>query len=287
MNTSFTYLAPAKINLFLHITGRRTDGYHNLQSIFQFVDFYDKIQLSVTDHNRITRISQLDNVPAEQDLCVRAALALQQATGCTQGVEIQVEKNIPMGGGLGGGSSDAATMLLALNQLWALNLNRQQLMAIGHKLGADVPVFIFGQSAWAEGIGEQLTPLALPKSFYDQYYVVVTPPVHISTAYIFSNSRLTRDTKPLKIADFSNPANSSCFKNDLEKIVCEEFPAVATTMQWLSQFGQARMSGSGASVFVGVSSKQEAENILKQKPYDMFGFVAKGLKYHPHYELTH
>ncbi|HAJ71477.1 MAG TPA: 4-(cytidine 5'-diphospho)-2-C-methyl-D-erythritol kinase, partial [Methylophilaceae bacterium] len=135
MNTPFTYLAPAKINLFLHITGRRTDGYHTLQSIFQFVDFYDKIQLNATSHNRITRISQLDNVSAEQDLCVRAARALQQATGCTQGVEIQVEKNIPMGGGLGGGSSDAATILLALNQLWALNLNRQQLMEIGLKLG--------------------------------------------------------------------------------------------------------------------------------------------------------
>jgi 4-diphosphocytidyl-2-C-methyl-D-erythritol kinase len=286
MNTAHTFLAPAKINLFLHITGRRDDGYHTLQSIFQLIDFYDIIHLTITNDGVISRTSDLKDVPATQDLCVRAAQALQQATGSQYGVDIQVEKNIPMGAGLGGGSSDAATTLLALNQLWKLNLSRQQLMSIGLKLGADVPVFIFGQTAWAEGIGEQLTAFSLPKSFDDQYYVVITPPVHISTAHIFSNSGLTRDTKPLKIADFSDPAYSQCFKNDLENIVCKEFSAVAAALHWLSQFGQAKMSGSGASVFVAVDSKSAADFILQQKPEGMFGFIAKGLNYHPHFEFA-
>lgn len=286
MNIQHTYLAPAKINLFLHITGRRDDGYHTLQSIFLFLDFYDEIQLTVTHNGKIKRTNALNNVPEEQDLCVRAARALQQATGCQLGVEITLEKHIPMGGGLGGGSSDAATVLLALNQLWQLNLDRTQLMQIGLKLGADVPVFVFGQTAWAEGIGEQLSAINLPKSFEDQYFVVITPQIHVSTPHIFSNSRLTRDTKPLKIADFSNDAYSSVFRNDLEKVVCEEFPTVANTLKWLGSYGQARMSGSGASVFVAVNSKLVADKILLEKPLNTVGFVANGLKYHPHYDLT-
>jgi 4-diphosphocytidyl-2-C-methyl-D-erythritol kinase len=277
-----TFLAPAKINLFLHITGQRADGYHTLQSVFQLLDFYDVISLKPTTNSQIKRITTIKNIPEHADLCVRAALALQQATGCSQGVEIEIEKHIPMGGGLGGGSSDAATVLLALNHLWGLHLSRNALMAIGLTLGADVPVFIFGQNAWAEGIGEILTPLPLPK----QYYVVLTPQAHVSTAQIFTHSGLTKDTKPLKIADFSNGTHSELFRNDLEKVVCAEFAVVASALKWLNQYGQARMSGSGASVFVAVDSLAKAKSIFAQKPSDLQGFVAEGLDKHPLYELT-
>ena len=273
------FLAPAKINLFLHIIGQRADGYHSLQSVFQLLDFYDTIHLKPTQTGEIKRVNDIANVPANRDLCVRAALALQQVTGCAQGVEIAVEKRIPMGGGLGGGSSDAATVLLALNHLWKTHLSREELMQIGLKLGADVPIFIFGQNAWAEGIGEQLTPITLPT----RYYVVLTPNVHVSTRDIFANSTLTKDTKPLKIADFSRDANSAIFRNDLEAVVCKEFPAVASTLNWLNQYGLARMSGSGASVFVAVNSKQSADELLAKKPANTTGFVAKGIVKHPHY----
>lgn len=277
-----SFLAPAKINLFLHITGRRADGYHTLQSVFQLLDFYDTIYLKPTKTGKIKRISEINNVPASQDLCALAASTLQRETGCKLGVEYAVEKRIPMGGGLGGGSSDAATMLLALNHLWQLNLSREQLMRIGLTLGADVPVFVFGQNAWAEGVGEQLTKIEIPQ----QYYVVLTPPVHVSTAQVFANSGLTRDTKPLKIADFSRDTYSNIFRNDLETVVCEEFPAVASALKWLNQFGSARMSGSGASVFVAVNSQQQADAILAQKPAKVAGFVAKGLNLHPCFSLV-
>jgi 4-diphosphocytidyl-2-C-methyl-D-erythritol kinase len=276
------FLAPAKINLFLHITGQRADGYHTLQSVFQLLDFYDIIHLNPTKTGEIKRINEINGVPEGQDLCALAASVLQKKTGCKLGVEFAVEKRIPMGGGLGGGSSDAATILLALNHLWQLNLSRQESMQIGLSLGADVPIFIFGQNAWAEGIGEQLTPIDLKPS----YYVVLTPPVHVSTRDVFANSTLTNDTKPLKMADFSSSANSELFRNDLEKIVCTEFPAVASTLKWLSQYGRARMSGSGASVFLALDSKQKADEILAQKPANVAGFVAKGLSQHPHFELA-
>ena len=277
-----SFPAPAKINLFLHITGRRVDGYHTLQSVFQLLDFYDTIYLKPTKTGEIKRLKEINNVPASQDLCALAATALQRETGCAMGVEYSVEKRIPMGGGLGGGSSDAATMLLALNHLWQLDLSREQLMRIGLALGADVPVFVFGQNAWAEGVGERLTKIEIP----EQYYVVLTPPVHVSTAQVFANPQLTRDTKPLKIADFSRDAHSNIFRNDLEAAVCEEFPAVASALQWLNQFGSARMSGSGASVFVAVNSQQQADAILAQKPANVTGFVAKGLNQHPLFELA-
>jgi 4-diphosphocytidyl-2-C-methyl-D-erythritol kinase len=285
------FLAPAKINLFLHITGRRLDGYHTLQTMFQLLDFYDTIHLKITQNNSVFRTRAVLNVPASQCLCASAAIALKQATNCKLGVEYFIDKKIPMGGGLGGGSSDAATMLLALNKLWNLQLSRQELMQIGLKLGADVPIFIFGQTAWAEGVGEQLTAIDLPPSAQDLYYLVLTPLVHVSTAQVFAHPRLTRDTKPLKIADFSSGADSALFKNDLEKIVCEEFPAVASTLKWLSQFeskdvGIARMSGSGASVFVAVNSKAIADELLAKKPANTTGFVAQGLIKHPHFALT-
>ena len=289
-----TFLAPAKINLFLHITGRRADGYHTLQSVFELLDFYDTIRIRPNDSGEINRVNAVPNVPESQDLTIRAALALQKATGCQQGADIYVEKHIPMGGGLGGGSSDAATVLLALNHLWDLHLTRAQLMQIGLALGADVPVFIFGQTAWAEGIGELLSPVDLPhqstKNAQEAYYVVLTPNIQVPTMQIFAHPRLTRDTKPLKIADFSSTAfnhlNNKCFKNDLEGIVCELFSAVASTLNWLNQFGDARMSGSGASVFVKVNSKQIADELFAKKPANTIGFIAKGLDKHPHYALA-
>lgn len=278
----YSFLAPAKINLFLHITGQLANGYHTLQSAFQLLDFYDTISLQPTSNSKVQRLTDVKGIPEQQDLTVRAALALQQATGSTQGVEIEIKKQIPMGAGLGGGSSDAATILLALNQLWSLNLSRKSLMEIGVKLGADVPFFIYGQNAWAEGIGEILNPLSLPT----QYYVVLTPQINVSTAKIFANSRLTKDTKPLKIADFSDGRNTKLFRNDLEKVVCEEFTAVANSLKWLSQYGEARMSGSGASVFVAVDSYKKAEAILSQKPINIDGFIAKSLSKHPLYDLA-
>jgi 4-diphosphocytidyl-2-C-methyl-D-erythritol kinase len=280
------FLAPAKINLFLHITGQRADGYHTLQSVFQLLDFYDTIHLKITSDNAVKRVRGIDGVPASQCLCALAASTLKDATNCKLGVEYFIDKKIPMGGGLGGGSSDAATMLLALNHLWNLNLSRAELMQIGLKLGADVPVFIFGQNAWAEGIGEQLTKIDLPSQYQDKYYVVLTPQIHVSTRDIFANSRLTKDTKPLKIADFSRSTHSDLFKNDLEKVACEEFSAVAATLKWLNQYGQAKMSGSGASVFVAVNSKQKADELLAKKPDNVLGFIAKGIIKHPHFELA-
>ncbi len=282
MQDFHTFLAPAKINLFLHITGQRADGYHTLQSVFQLLDFYDTIHIKVTQNGEIKRINEITNVPASQCLCALAASALQQKTGCKLGVEYFIDKRIPMGGGLGGGSSDAATMLLALNHLWKTGLSRAELMKIGLKLGADVPVFIFGQAAWAEGVGENLSPIDLA----EQYYVVLTPQIHVSTAQVFANSTLTRDTKPLKIADFSRHADSALFKNDLEAVVCKEFPAVASALEWLNQYGQARMSGSGASVFLAVNSLEKADELLARKPANTTGFVAKSLQYHPHFELV-
>jgi len=281
-----SFLAPAKINLFLHITSQRADGYHNLQSVFQLLDFYDTVSIKPTEQKTIKRINGNPDIPEDQDLCVRAALALQKATNTTFGAEISITKRIPIGGGLGGGSSNAATALLALNHLWALGLSRQQLIDIGVNLGADVPIFIFGESAWAEGIGEILKPITLPETLKNTYFVVLTPQIHVSTAKIFTHPRLTKDTKTLKIADFSKGNNSNLFRNDLEEIVCEEFPAVASSLAWLNQFGQARMSGSGASVFVAVSSQTRANEILAKKPSNTAGFVASGLKRHPLYELA-
>jgi 4-diphosphocytidyl-2-C-methyl-D-erythritol kinase len=288
MNTMQTFLAPAKINLFLHIVGVRTDGYHLLQTVFQLMDFYDEIHLKVTQDGAIKRVNTIEGVPEETDLCVRAATLLKNFSKTPLGVEIFVEKNIPMGGGLGGGSSDAATVLLALNQLWHLNLDRQTLINLGLQLGADVPIFIFGQNAWAEGVGEQLAPISLQEC----YYVVLNPNTHVSTAQIFANKQLTKNTIPKKMSDFSSRANSvgsnvvPDFINQLEKCVCDDYLPVNDCLTWLKQFGDARMTGSGASVFLAVKNQADAQNILQQAPSGWCGFVAKGLDRHPLYELT-
>lgn len=277
------FLAPAKINLFLHIVGQRSDGYHLLQTAFRLLDYYDTIHIKTTDNGTIKRVNDVPGVPEAQDLCVRAALLLQKHTGCQLGAEILVDKKIPMGGGLGGGSSDAATVLLALNQRWQLNLPREELLTLGLQLGADVPFFIYGSNAWAEGVGEQLQALTL----HDAYYVVLTPNVHVSTAQIFANKQLTKNTIPKTMSDFSGACKLSAtnlshlFTNDLEKVVCNEHPAVLESLEWLKQFGDARMSGSGASVFLETKNQALALAIGQQKPAHVRGFVAKGLNEHP------
>lgn len=265
--------APAKINLFLHITGRRSDGYHLLQSVFRFLDYGDTIHIETRSDDIVRRTSEIKDVAEEQDLAIRAARLLQTATGCRQGANIHVEKRIPMGGGLGGGSSDAATVMLALNRLWDLGLTRRQLMELGLQLGADVPVFIFGESAWAEGIGEQLQPITLGSACY----AVLTPSVHVSTPAIFASRELTRDTIPARIAAFSKGFGH----NDLEPVVCRMHPEVASCLSWLKQYGDARMSGSGASVFVELPSMEAAESVVAERPSGVRGFAARGLDFHP------
>jgi len=280
--------APAKINLFLHIVGQRADGYHLLQTVFRLLDYYDTIYLKPTNHKEIKRANDVPGVPEDNDLCIRAAKLLQQHTGSTRGVEILVKKNIPMGGGLGGGSSDAATVLLALNRLWELHLTRKELLALGLKLGADVPFFIYGTNAWAEGIGEQLQSISL----HDACYVVLTPDVHVSTAQIFANKQLTKNSNPQIMSTFSGAAQLSAansdggnikteFTNSLEKVVCSLYPKVSDCLSWLKRYGDARMSGSGASVFLEVANEEIANRICNEKPASVRGFVAKGLNQHP------
>lgn len=277
------FLAPAKINLFLHIVGKRADGYHLLQTVFRLLDFYDTIHLKPTKDGNIKRSNEVAGVPEMQDLCIRAAKLLQEHTQSKAGVEILVEKRIPMGGGLGGGSSDAATALLALNKLWDLNLSREELMALGLRLGADVPFFIFGTNAWAEGVGEKLQAISLKPACY----VVLNPKVHVSTAQIFANKQLTKDAITKTIAGFSGMANSATgnigaeYANHLEKIVCQDYPLVRDCLTWLKQFGDARMTGSGSSIFLEVADEQVAADILSKKPSEFDGFIATGLDQHP------
>jgi 4-diphosphocytidyl-2-C-methyl-D-erythritol kinase len=265
--------APAKLNLFLHVVGRRDDGYHLLQTLFRFIDFSDTLHFTVRADGMVRRISELRGVPQEQDLCVRAARLLQQECGCSLGVDIAVEKRIPMGGGLGGGSSDAATTLLALNHLWNLGLSRERLMQIGLSLGADVPVFVFGENAFAEGVGEQLQAYPLP----DAWYLVLFPPAHVATAQVFARPELTRNTISLTIRAL--PIGQ--LHNDLQPVVCNLYPEVARHLVWLGQFAQARMTGSGACVFAEFANEEQAQAVLSQLPADMRGIAARGLTQHP------
>ena len=265
--------APAKLNLFLRVVGRRPDGYHLLQTVFRFIDVGDTLRVTPRADSEIRLRTPLPEVPVERDLCVRAARLLQQATGCGLGAEIQVEKRIPMGGGLGGGSSDAATTLMALNRLWDLGLGRRELMALGLRLGADVPVFLFGENAFGEGVGEVLTPVALPP----RWYLVLVPPVTVPTAEIFADPHLTRNSDPVKIPGFSVAFGI----NDLQEAVLRRYPVVARHLQWLGQFGPAVMTGSGACVFSEFESEGSARDVFRRVPEDMKGFVARGLERHP------
>lgn len=276
--TGASYPAPAKLNLFLHVVGRRPDGYHLLQSVFRLLDHGDALCIEARRDGAIRRTSTLAGVAEAQDLAVRAARLLQQATGCRLGADIFVEKRLPLGGGLGGGSSDAATVLLALNRLWKLNLARAELQNLGLQLGADVPVFVFGQSAFAEGVGELLQPVSLPAA----WYVVVAPPVAVATADIFAAPELTRDTTSIKIRDLlTAQLADSRYGNDLQAVVCRRYPEVADCLAWLGQWGKARMTGSGACVFAEFATEREAAQALAAKPAQWQGFAARGLDRHP------
>lgn len=269
--------APAKLNLFLHVVGRRADGYHLLQTVFRFVDRCDRLRFSPRTDGSVVLATPLPGVPPEDDLTVRAARLLQAETGCHDGVTIALEKQLPMGGGLGGGSSDAATTLLALNHLWRLGLPRERLQAIGLALGADVPVFIYGRNAFAEGVGEAFTPVALPPA----WYVVLEPPVQVPTAGIFRSPVLSRDTPAIAAADWRPGVGG----NDLEPVAAGLYPEVAAYIDWLSAFARARMSGSGACVFAEFAERPAAEAVLAQLPAGMRGWLAAGLPQHPLAEL--
>ena len=275
-----SFPAPAKLNLFLHVTGQRSDGYHLLQTVFRFIDYGDTVSLSPRADGKIVLLSPLPEIPPEKDLCYRAARLLQSATGTSQGVDIQLEKRLPLGGGLGGGSSDAATTLLALNQLWGTGLSRAALMKLGLQLGADVPVFVMGQNAWAEGVGEKLTPIDLPPA----WYVVLVPPLSVHTAEVFAAPELTRNTLPVTMSAFSGGQLPDQFGNDLESMVSARYPVVAQHLKWLRQYGDARMTGSGACVFAAFSTEHEARAVLARKTAEMQGFVARGLEQHPLYD---
>lgn len=272
MSDTLTLLSPAKLNLFLHITGQRGNGYHELQTLFQLLDWGDRLQFESDNSGEISLHGADLGIPAEQNLIVKAAQALPRNTS-KQGVSIHLEKRIPEGGGLGGGSSNAATTLLAMNYLWNLRLGDKALQKIGAKLGADVPVFVAGHTAWAEGIGEFLTPVELPET----WYLVIAPGCHVSTAEIFSNEQLTRNTSPIKMAAFFE-GNS---RNDCQQLVRNLHKEVDNALNWLDNFGTAKLTGTGACVFASFDAKQAATSALSQLPESMSGFVARGINTSP------
>ena len=271
------YPAPAKLNLFLHVVGRRPDGYHLLQSVFRFLDHGDTLEIEARDDGEIRLLNPLPGVQPEQDLCWRAARLLQQHSGCRLGADIRLIKRLPLGGGLGGGSSDAATVLLALNRLWRQDLPRRELCELGLRLGADVPVFVFGRSAFAEGVGEILTPWTpAPAS-----YLVLIPPAHVATPQIFADPGLTRNTPSVRIAALLDGYGH----NDLEPIARARYPEIAEHLAWLKPYGDARMTGSGACVFVAFPERAEADAafvaIRAEHGLQVEGFVAEGVDQHP------
>lgn len=268
--------APAKLNLFLHVVGRRSDGYHVLQTAFQLIDLCDEIFVEAVADSRIRRLEGCVDIPAEQDLAVRAARLLQQAGAVGQGADIRVHKRIPAGGGLGGGSSDAATVLVALNQLWGLHWDTERLAALGLELGADVPVFVRGRSAWAEGVGERLAPIHLPPA----WFLVICPDCRVSTADIFSDPELTRDTPETTIGSFLLSGG----RNDCEPVARKHYPAVAAALDWVSARSGgrgARLTGTGSCVFAEFGTAAQAEEAMTGLPSRWQGFVARGLEHSP------
>jgi 4-diphosphocytidyl-2-C-methyl-D-erythritol kinase len=265
--------APAKLNLFLHVVGRRADGYHLLQTVFRFLDHGDTLRCEPRTDGAIVRVDPLPGVPPDTDLVVRAAQALRSATGAETGVSLHLDKRLPMGGGLGGGSSDAATTLLALNRLWGTGLDSLQLQRIGLELGADVPIFVHGHAAFAEGVGERFTDLALPPA----WYVVLVPAVAVPTPEIFRSTELRRDTPAILAGDW----RPGLGHNDLEPVACSLYPEVTRHLEWLRRYGDARMSGSGACCFVEFGAESAARAAMAALPADMRGFVAAGMDRHP------
>ncbi|KZY72459.1 4-(cytidine 5'-diphospho)-2-C-methyl-D-erythritol kinase [Oleiphilus sp. HI0071] len=269
--------APAKLNLFLHITGRREDGYHELQTAFQILNFGDTLQFERTTDNQITVLPAIPNLPQEENLIYKAAHLLKPFNKRKYGARITLAKRLPMGGGVGGGSSDAASTLLGLNLLWDCSLSRNELSTLGLQLGADVPVFINGKTAFAEGVGEQLHDLKTPSL----WYVVLSPKVHVSTAQIFSNELLTRDTPKMKIAPALEGQALDRLHNDCEPLVAKLYPEIQSALDWLSQFGQAKMTGTGACCFCALSSEAEARQVLNEANPKFKGFIAKGVSLSP------
>ena len=260
--------APAKLNLMLHVVGRRADGYHELQTLFQFLTRSDWLYFDVDDQSGVRLAGQPAGVPGDADLCVRAATLLRKATGCTSGVTIYNDKRLPIGGGLGGGSSDAATTLRVLNRLWGLGLPVAELARLGLTLGADVPVFIHGEAAWAEGVGEILIPVTPPEA----WYLVLVPPVSISTAAVFSDPGLTRDTPRTKIPDLL----SGELRNDCEAVVRRSYPEVDAALDWLNRYSPARLTGTGACVFAAFDTEADAQRVAALRPANLAGFVTRG-----------
>jgi 4-diphosphocytidyl-2-C-methyl-D-erythritol kinase len=270
--------APGKLNLFLHVIGRRADGYHELQTAFQFIDLWDSIRFYQRPAGIIERLNAIPGVPPEDDLTVRAARLLAQEAGANgvslmQGVAIAVEKRLPLGGGVGGGSSDAATVLVALNQLWGTGFDVDQLAALGLELGADVPVFVHSRAAWAEGVGERLVPVDFP----EPVYVVLRPDVAISTAEVFKAPELTRDSPVLTIAGLLQAGG----RNDCEPVVRQRYPVVAGALDWLGRFGPARLTGTGSCVFAPIPDVAQADAVLAGKPAHWQGWVTRGLNRSP------
>lgn len=273
MQSRHAWPAPAKLNLMLRIVGRRADGYHELQTVFQFLDYQDQLVFIPRDDGRISLRKPLPGVAPEQDLTVRAAQLLKKKSKTPLGVEIQVDKKVPMGGGLGGGSSNAATTLLALNQLWNTDLSPLELAELGIKLGADIPIFIHGHAAWAEGVGDKFSDIELP----EPWYLILIPNCHVSTAEIFASPDLTRNSPRIKIRDFLQGVRS----NDCLPVVRGRYPMVAKALDWLSGFAQARLTGTGACVFAEFNTQTAAHRVFLQLPDDIQGFVARGLNRSP------
>lgn len=265
--------APAKLNLMLRVTGRRADGYHELQTVFQFIERMDRLHFRLRADGRIVRVDGPDSVPVDADLTVRAARLLQSHTGCRQGADIRLEKTLPLGGGLGGGSSDAATVLVALNRLWGMGLNEDELARIGLELGADVPVFVRGQAAWGEGVGEYLVPMRLQES----WYLVLIPPCHVSTASVFGAPDLTRNSPRITIPDFLAGDTA----NDCLPVVLKVYPPVARALAWLDLHADGRLTGTGACCFAVFSTETAAQNLLEQVPDEFTAFVARGMNRSP------
>jgi 4-diphosphocytidyl-2-C-methyl-D-erythritol kinase len=272
--------APGKLNLLLHVLGRRADGMHELQTVFRLIDRGDRVGIAMRDDGQL----RFSGAYGDENLCLKAAKLLKEETQARLGCDIVLEKNLPVGGGLGGGSSDAATVLLVLNRVWRLNLKREKLMALGLHLGADVPVFLFGRNALGEGVGERLKALDLPPA----WYLVLTPQVSVSTKEIFSDPALTRGTKPLKIPPFLSGQG----RNDLEASAVRRYPEIAEHLAWLRKRSppgsfSPRMTGSGACVFVEVARQEDADALCKELPTAMRGFVARGLEHHPLHDWAH
>jgi 4-diphosphocytidyl-2-C-methyl-D-erythritol kinase len=271
--TSLAWPAPAKLNLFLHVTGQREDGYHLLQTVFQFIDLSDQLDFRILEHPQISLSSSYSGIETDQDLIIRAARNLQSETSCRLGAEITINKQIPMGGGLGGGSSDAATTLVALNQLWSLNLPNLQLQHIGVQLGADIPIFIHGHAAWAEGVGDRVTPVD-PE---EDWKLVLYPGCSVATAEIFRAGDLTRNTPAITIRDFLKAGGH----NDCEGPARCRYPEISRALDWLAEFAPAQMTGTGSCVFASFSNRGDAEAVFERIPQNWQGYVTRAMNRSP------